>query len=204
LTAQDWAVTGCLLFGLLGIVGGGGFWPHYLLQLSPMLAVAAGIAAAEDRTGTAMRGWATVTACSSAAAVVIAAVVYATVPGVSSRERIGTWLASSANRGDTGFVAYGNPSILETAELPSPYPYLWSLPMRTLDPDQARLRATLAGPDAPTWVVQVLGLDSWHIDQHELLAGLLASRYHLAATICGRDIWLRDDQPRLLAPVPDC
>jgi hypothetical protein len=76
--------------------------------------------------------------------------------------------------------------------------------MRTLDPDQARLRATLAGSDAPTWVVQVHGFDSWGIDDHGRLRSLITSRYRVAATVCGHQLWLRSDLSRDLAPLPDC
>ncbi len=36
---------------------------------------------------------------------------------------------------------------------PLPTSYLWSLPMRTLDPDLTELKGLLEGPDAPTWFV---------------------------------------------------
>jgi len=76
--------------------------------------------------------------------------------------------------------------------------------MRTLDPAQVRLRGTLAGPNAPTWVVQINGLNSWHIDDHDRLRALLKSRYRVIATVCGHDVWLRSDQSRAPAPLPDC
>ncbi len=47
----------------------------------------------------------------------------------------------------------GRADIQYTSGLPSPYQHLWSLPMRTLDPDLTELRALLEGPDAPTWFV---------------------------------------------------
>src|SRR3954447_20520047 len=100
-----------------------------------------------------------------------------------------------------GFVAYGTASILETADLPSPYPYLWSPADAHPRPHQGRLLATLAAPNAPTGAVQVSRLNSWRIDQYELLRGLLASCYHLVGTVCGRDSWLRTRQIRVLAPV---
>jgi hypothetical protein len=204
LNAERWAVTGGLVFGLVGVLAGGSFWPHYLLQLCPLLALAAGIGSATEDRGGRMRRWSTVAAGSTAAAVLVTTAVYATVPGVWYQQRIGDWLGQSSIPGDTALVAYGAPSILETADLPSPYPYLWSLPMRTLDPDLDRLRGTLAGPNAPTWVVQVNGLNSWQIDDHGRLRSLLASRYRVAATVCEHDIWLRSDQSRVAAPVPDC
>ena len=101
-------------------------------------------------------------------------------------------------------VLYGSPSILEAADLETPYPYLWSLPMRTLDPRQERLRATLAGPTAPTWIAQVSGLNSWHVDESGRLRELIDARYDRVAEFCGVDLWLRAGESRALAPPPRC
>ena len=135
---------------------------------------------------------------------IAAVVIYATVPSAGYSQRIGEWLADSKVAGDTGFVAYGLPSVLESADMPSPYPYLWSVPMRTLDPEQARLRATLAGPGAPTWIVQVTGLNAWDIDDGSRLRRLLTERYRIVAEICGHPVWLRQGVTREKPPPPPC
>jgi hypothetical protein len=205
LGAEEWALGTSLVFGLVAIVAGGSYWSHYLLQSAVMLGLAAGVVAPRPSpAGAAMRRWARVAAVSAAVGAALLGVVYATVPGVWFQERTGEWLARSSAPGDTVLVTYGNPSILEAADLDTPYPYLWSLPMRTLDPDQSRLRATLAGPDAPTWIVQTAGLNSWDIDHDGLLRGLMESRYDVAATICGRPVWLRSDVQRVPASLPRC
>jgi hypothetical protein len=62
-------------------------------------------------------------------------------------------------------VAFGDPSILESAHLPSPYPELWSLPVRVRDPRLRMFTAVLAGPQRPTWVVvSGKGLATWGVD----------------------------------------
>jgi len=76
--------------------------------------------------------------------------------------------------------------------------------MRTLDPELAQLRRTLAGPRAPTWIVQVTGLNAWHIDDGFRLRDLVHDRYRRVAEICGRPIWLRQELSRELAPAPPC
>jgi len=48
-------------------------------------------------------------------------------------------------------VGFGNPAILENAGMASPYPQLWSLPVRVLDPRLAEFTkvltpATIARP----------------------------------------------------------
>jgi hypothetical protein len=86
----------------------------------------------------------------------------------------------------------------------SPYPHLWSLPMRTFDPQQARLRQTLAGPEAPEWIVQVTGLNAWGIDGGSRLRNLVHHRYRVVATVCGHPVWLRRDVERELRTPPAC
>lgn len=202
---QDWAVTGSMVFGVWAMAAGGSYWPHYLLQLTPVLALAAGmVAAADGPAGAGMRRSARAAAASAVAACVVLSLVYATVPYVWYQERTGRWLAASSRPEDTAFVAYGNPSVLEAADIASPYPYLWSLPMRTLDPFQQRLLKTLSGPRAPTWIVQVNHLNSWDVDPHERLRHLVAARYDEVAQVCGHTVLLRSDARRQLAPLPNC
>jgi hypothetical protein len=204
-TPQEWAVTGMLLFGVVAITLGGSYWPHYLLQLTVAVALAAGIVAADGgRWGHRARRQARLAVCSCAVAVVAMSLVYAVVPHVWFQERTGRWLAETAAPGDTAFVAYGHPSVLEAADLSSPYPYLWSLPMRTLDPAQHRLRRTLAGPDAPTWLVQINRPDSWGIDRDGRLRALIEARYEHVAEVCGHAVLVRSDVTRVPAPLPRC
>jgi hypothetical protein len=132
------------------------------------------------------------------------ALVYATVPAVWFQQRTGQWLAAAARPGDTAVVAYGHASILETADLPSPYPYLWSVPMRTLDPDQRLLRTTLAGDRAPAWLVEVNDLGSWGIDEGGRLRALVERRYRVVAEVCGNPVWLRQDLNRSPGAAPRC
>jgi hypothetical protein len=134
--------------------------------------------------------------------VVVAA--FPVVPSDRAGQRIGEWLADAKTPGDTAVVLYGLPSVLETADLPSPYPYVWSVPMRTADPEQTRLRATLAGPTAPTWVVEVNPVNSWGIDEGSRLRDLIDRRYAVAATICSHRVWLRQDAIRELSAAPAC
>jgi hypothetical protein len=202
---ERWTITTLLVFGLVAIAAGGSYWPPYLLQLGPASVLAAGaIAPLASRTGSSMRAASRIVVSAAALGTVASLVVHATVPGVWYSQRIGEWLAESKAAGDTAFVAYGLPSVLETADMPSPYPYLWSVPMRTLDPEQARLQETLAGPGAPSWIIQVTGLNAWGIDDDSRLQELIHDRYRTVAEICGRRVWLRQDLTRELPPPPPC
>lgn len=202
---EDRAVTACLCFGLVAVLAGGSYWPHYLLQLAPALALATGLVAVRGgRPGRRMRRWASFAAGSALVGVLGLVAAQVTLPVVTAHQRTGEWLAESSRRGDTAVVAYGSPSILEAADLASPYPYLWSLPMRVRDPRQELLRSVLAGPRAPTWWVVVIPVDSWGIDRGGRLRGLVGGSYTRVATVCGAEVWLREDARRDLAPVPAC
>jgi hypothetical protein len=199
------AVTTVLAFGLVAIAAGGSYWPPYLLQLAPGAVLAVGVVAPlATRAGSWMRAASRLLLAVAVAGTIASAVIHLTVPSAWYSQRIGEWLAASKAPGDSAVVAYGLPSVLETADLPSPYPHLWSVPMRTSDPRQERLRETLAGPRAPEWIVQVTGLNAWHIDDGARLRDLVRDRYRVVATVCGSEVWLRQDVTRELAPAPPC
>jgi len=98
----------------------------------------------------------------------------------------------------------GRPDLQDASGLGSPYPYLWTLPMRTRDPGYADLRALLAGPDAPTWLVEWVGLGSWAPDGVAALREVVAARYAEHGTTChGKPVYLLrgEDRPTVQ---PNC
>ncbi len=175
-----WAVGVMLAFDALSVVMGGSYWPHYLLQLAPALALAAGLWAAESVW---LRAAVAFTVASA-----IAATLVVTLTGSAYRsggQTVGEWLHRSGRPGDTATVLFGNADVQEASGMWSPYVHLWTLPMRTLDPHLAQLRSVLSGPRAPTWVVAWGGLDPWHIDAHDRTRLTLALHYRRVAEVCG-------------------
>ncbi len=204
-SADGKVISLLLVFGVVGIASGGAYWPPYLLQLAPAAVLAAGaMAPSAAMPGTWMRRFSSMIAAAAVLGTVASGVVHATVPSVWHSQRIGEWLTDSKAASDTGFVVYGLPSVLEAADMSSPYPHVWSAAMRTLDPEQVRLRATLSGPAAPEWIVQINGLDAWGIDDGSRLRDLIRQRYRVVAEICDHQVWLRQDVTRELAPPPRC
>jgi 4-amino-4-deoxy-L-arabinose transferase-like glycosyltransferase len=198
-------ITVLLVFGVAAIAAAGSWWPPYLLQLAPAAVLAVGASAPSlSPAGAWSRASARMVGAAAVVGTVASIVVHATVPSAWYSQRMGEFLASSSQAGDTAFVAYGLPSVLESADMTSPYPYVWSLPLRTLDPDLTRLRRTLAGPEAPAWIVQVTGLNDWHIDDGSRLRDLVHDRYRVVAEVCGHPIWLRQGLIRELPPAPPC
>jgi len=91
----------------------------------------------------------------------------------------------------------GRADLQHTSGLGSPYPYLWSLPMRTRDPGYAELRALLAGPDAPTWFVEWVDLDAWSPEGVPELRGVVEEQYVRHGTACdGHPVYLLRGEDR--------
>jgi hypothetical protein len=198
-------VTAVMAYGVVAIAAGGSYWPAYGLQLVPAVVLAVAVVAPRPgRAGRWMRTSARMLALTAVVGSAAMAVVYATVPDVWFQQRTGEWLAASSAPGDTAVVTYGQPSVLEAADMASPYPYLWSVPVRTLDPELDLLRRTLAGPRAPEWLVEMDDLDSWGIDDGGRLRALVAERYRVVAEVCGHPVLLRADVVRRLAEPPVC
>jgi hypothetical protein len=181
----------------VSVVLSGSFWAHYLLQTVPLCVVLAALLARPVRLTWGARP--AVGSCVlSALLSLVPGQAAATVRGCDSQAsgavRVGAWLARHGQRGDTAVALYGSPDTLLGSGMALPYPYLWSLPVRTLDPGLRRLRAVLSGPEAVDWVVQVLPLHAWHLDPQRHLQRQLEQDYVAVAVVCGRRVLARRDQ----------
>jgi hypothetical protein len=202
--ALSCALVAATLVDVAGVVASGSFWHAYLVPLVPDVALLAAFTAS---CAPPLRSLARFVA---ALAVVAALASYAGFardrlvdPTPSGPWQVGRAIAEVSGRDDTIVSLYGSAELVEASGLPSPYRHLWSLPVRTLDPDLDELRAVLSGDRAPTWVVGVLPLDSWHIDSDRRLRDLLMQRYRLVVPRCGPLLWVRDDVLRA-PPHLDC
>jgi hypothetical protein len=183
------ALAGMALYGVISVVAGGSYWVHYLVELVPVLALGAAVAGARR-----------------VALGVVAAAVVATGVGAALNARpgepemtattIGRFLRGSARPGDGVVVTYGHANLVEESRLATPYPYLWSLPLRVRDPSLDRLVTLLRGGRPPTWIVEWDDFNAWGIDASGRLAATVTTRYHPVATVCGHRVWLRDGRTR--------
>jgi hypothetical protein len=198
------AVWAMLAVDAAGMVGGADFWPDYPLQAIPALALGTALVAPSPRgVGVPMR----VGAVAAAAAAIGAIWLGHHLPKLGTpveEDTVGRWIGAAAEPGDTGLVLFGKANVLSSAGLVGPYPYLWSLLTRTLDPDLVRLVDVLESPEAPTWVVQWHDLKTWRLDAAGQVSRVLASRYRQVGTVCGREVFLLREEERSLAPVPGC
>jgi hypothetical protein len=221
-----WALGLAAAAGILSVMAGGNYWPHYLIQLAPVTALAAGLWA--GRSGS-VRWVSRFVVGSALVSLAVLTLSGAKDVGRVDGVRIGDWIADSSHHGDTATVMFGHAEVQQATGLPSPYPYMWGLPVRTLDPHHERMVHLLAGPRAPTWVVvwqsptprhlgphgvvfhphrhgglQRLRYRVLHPGRHGALHRELRLHYRLLRRFCGRNVWLHDGVRRHLAPTPHC
>jgi len=196
------AVTAMLVVGGVGVALGASYWAHYLIGLVPVLCLAvASLAGQPSGRRRLALGTVTLAAASGVVAAIIAAGL--TVPSRTTETALAQLLSSAGHSTDSVVITYGHPNVIEQSGLSPGYPYLWSLPMRVLDPQLDLLTRTVSSPTAPTWLVQWEGFNSWGIDADNRLATAVSRRYRQVATVCGVAVLLRHGRTRSLPSEPD-
>jgi hypothetical protein len=193
-----WALLATIVFGIVSVLSGGNYWMHYLLELVGPCAIAVGVLAARKQQ--------VLVRAAVAFPIASAAVVWAvslTLPQGSVGTTVGAAIGSAAHPNDTMVTAYGHPEVDESSGLSSPYPYLWSLPVKTLDPQLTDLDRVLAGLARPTWLVVWSDISSWGLTTGATDVAV-ARHYHLVAVLCGRTVYLRNGIDRPTPVVSEC
>lgn len=192
------AVVAMIAFDVVALALGGSFWQDYAFGLVPGTLVAVALLAVRWRERLVPLMVASTVVC----------LVGWGVWNLAGQQEFdehdtGVALEAVAEPGDTLAVFGGRADLQLESGLPSPYPYLWSLPMRALDPDLTTFRAMVNGPDAPTWLVEWWPFDTWTSDG-EALESEVRQRYVEHGTGCGgRTIWLLKGVDRAV-PEPEC
>jgi hypothetical protein len=117
---------------------------------------------------------------------------------------VGRWLGANAAPDDTALVLWGKANVLHHAGMTSPYPFMWSLLTRTLDPELELLTETILGPEAPTWVVIWTDLGTWGLDADGRLREALEERYDEVGSVCGKEVLLLEGNTRDVVPPEEC
>lgn len=171
-------------FAILSMALGGSYWTHYLVELAVPVGLAAGVVTAL------VRRWVVV--------LVVAPVVLASLfswgTGLATAVRdpaevVGTAIAHASRPGDTIVTVQFAPQAVRASGLRSPYPYLFNLPARTLDPHRRRLSKLLRGPHPPTWLVARLPAGLRTVSREGVHG--IRKRYRLASEICDHRIYVR-------------
>jgi hypothetical protein len=189
------AVTAMLVVDTFAVVQSGSWWTTYLVTLAPPLALATALVLGVEMLPARRRVAQRVVVGVSQALVVLVV--------ISSLDSLWRWwditrdghrpveyyageaIGRAARPGDTLVVYGGRADIQWASGLRSPYPHLWSLPMRTLDPRLSELRELLTGPQAPTWFVEFTYLDTWSETGTARISEELIERYQYVGTLCG-------------------
>jgi hypothetical protein len=183
------AVAAMLAVDLMGVAVSGSYWTPYLFVPVPGLALALAALLAHSHLD---RRWHLVTP------VVVAWVVASSVISLASwtvswvagrvpvEVRTGQAIADAQRPGDRVLVYGGRADIQWASRAPSPYPYLWSLPMRTLDPGHEHLREVLTGNNPPTWFVEATFINTWSELGTRPIEQSLIRKYEFVRTACDR------------------
>ncbi|HEX2895220.1 MAG TPA: hypothetical protein VHO29_14575 [Marmoricola sp.] len=206
-----WALSATLAWSVTSMLLGGGFWDHYLVELIVPVGLAAGLALSppstvRTRSGHPLRDTGVLPALASVLVVVVALVHWG--GGLRAKESnrgvsVGRAIKIVAVPGDTLVSVVGDAETVDTSGLPSPYPYLWTLPAQVDDPQLGRLTSLLAGPDAPTWLV-AWDRPSFPTSVRARVQGVVARRYRAVGNVCGHQVMLRDDVKRATPPPQPC
>ena len=180
--------------GLVGVVAGGCYWPHYLLQLAVPAAVLAGVALARAPWRLAAAAVAAIAAVGIGATSVAAVRVHRHPPR-RTEVALARYVRRHARPGDTLYVLYAKAEVGFYAGLPSPFPYWWSLMDRALPGAIPRLDRLLASGGRPTWIVRWQRPSTWGLDPSGRTAALLHRGYRRFATVGGRAVYHRRAHP---------
>lgn len=183
--AASWGLAATMLFAAFSVAVGGNYWTHYLVELIVPIAIVIGILVARHQPFTR-------SLVATVAAVSVAAwAIWLVVNPPSTGSDVGRTIAVSAAPGDTIVTAYGHADVVGSSGLSSPYRHLWSLPIKTLDPQLHELNRVLAGPDAPTWFVTWNRVQSWGLNS-KAVQETLGRDYRPVDRICGHTVYLRN------------
>lgn len=169
------------------IVISGSFWRDYLFALVPVTAIAAAsVIGCLERGALVMPTVVTGVVLSCGFSVVAWLTVAPGWLGTGGGpSETGRSVAAASRPGDTLTVFGGSAHIQLASGLPSPYHHLWSLPMRTMDPELEQLAAVLSGPRRPTWLVQATRFETWQPEAGARLRGVVEEHYERVLRVCG-------------------
>jgi hypothetical protein len=180
-------------YGMASIAAGGSCWRHYLVELVVPLGLGAGLAVASwtPRPRRVLLGL-------LGASALVGALVWPPVQS-SYGVRVGEAIKAVSAPTDGIVTVWGHSDVDYASGLRSPYPQLWSLTTRTLDPRLQTLAHTLESPDAPTWLVAWPHLTHSAVDT-KLLRDAVAEHYRPAVR-CPH--WIVYERDGATDPAPD-
>lgn len=195
-----------LVVDVAGLALGGSYWPAYLHALVPPVALMTALTCTlRGARGEVPRFVVLLSVMPLVASLAATPVLRGSAEDTSSTGvAIGRAVQQAARSGDSIVVVYGAPQIVWASGLDAPYRYLWSLPVRTLDPDLDELHRVVSGPDPPTWIVIRGPLDTWGLDPSGRVRDTVTQRYEKVARLCTNNVWRLRATTRPDVPPVDC
>lgn len=194
------------LAGLVAILLGGSYWLHYLIQLVPFVAVTGALGMCLARARAARLTAGALAALAAGGLLIGPSVRQATSSEIGPSE-VGAFVGDRARAGDTVYVRYSQPNVTYYSGLRNPYPYQWSLMVRTFPDAEPRLRSLLASKRRPTWLVEWEDGGAYGLDRSGATQRVIDRRYRQVATVCGVPVLLERDVVRPRGDptaAPDC
>jgi Dolichyl-phosphate-mannose-protein mannosyltransferase len=178
----------------VGVLGGGSYFMHYLIELVPVSCVAAAAVIARARAPIRVVALGAFVAVALNGAHDGAALAAHRTP--HRRElAVGHYIRDHARPGDTTYVMYARANVVYYTGLRQPYPYLWSLMVRVRPGARAQLQRLLGSTQRPTWLVRWQRVRRWGLDPGGAMDRLLRRGYRRTAIVCGFPIFVRIDRP---------
>lgn len=174
---------------LVGVAVSGSYWLPYLFVLVPGLSLALAALLTHDHLRLSRRRVSPAAVAFVVGSCVISLLGWTAawvVGRVPLEVRTGEALAAVGRPGDRVLVYGGRADIQWASRADSPYPYLWSLPMRTLDPDLEDLGSVLTGSNPPTWFVEATYINTWSELGTRPIERSLIRKYQFVVTACDR------------------
>jgi hypothetical protein len=106
---------------------------------------------------------------------------------LSDRE-VAAWLRARTRPGDPVFALYADASLYFAADRPPAFKYLWFLGVQRIPHALSDLRAVLAGPHAPRYIVVYQAPRSMPGAVAAGLPAVLLARYRHATRVAGHDV----------------
>lgn len=190
LTLAAWLVV-----GILGIGGGGNYFPHYFIQPLAALSVMSGCAIAASHRRYLGAATGVLFAILAVANIIVGLSLVKVDPPQQRTLAVAKYLRTNSHPDDSLYVMYARANLLYYADMKSPYPYAWNMMVRAVPRAQTDLRTLLDSPiDRPTWVVVWQGATSFGLDKSGKTRQLLLDNYVQTDQICGKAILIRKDQ----------
>lgn len=190
LTLAAWLVV-----GILGITGGGNYFPHYFIQPLAALAVMCGCAIAGSRRRYLGAVTTAMFVIMAIANIVVGVSLVKVDPPQQRTLAVSKYLRANAHPDDSLYVMYARANLLYYADMKSPYPYAWIMMVRAVPQAQTDLRTLLKSPSKrPTWIVEWQGPTFFGLDKSGETRRLLRDHYVQIDQICGKAILIRKDQ----------